>query len=48
MSFVTRQAAHCGQPTKAPARPVGRPPRLYACQACGKVMGAAAVRSHKC
>jgi len=36
------------KPTIPIKRPVGRPVRLYECKSCGKVIGAAAVRSHKC
>jgi len=33
---------------KPSPKPVGRPPKLYQCLTCEKIMGAAAVRIHKC
>jgi hypothetical protein len=48
MSLITQKVIDQAIRDLQPKGRVGRPLRLFTCNSCGKVLGSAAVRSHKC
>lgn len=46
--FSQPSTESCSNAHTNDANPVGRPPKLFTCNTCGRVLGSAAVRAHKC